>query len=42
VTPAAFSRTETDAPDTNTQKLIDDVAAMDVARASSTDEKKLA
>jgi hypothetical protein len=42
VTLAAFSRTETDAPDTNTQKLIDDVAAMDVARASSTDEKKLA
>ncbi|MCP2030613.1 cell division protein FtsL [Okibacterium sp. HSC-33S16] len=44
VTPAAFSRPEADAPDTTTQKLIDDVAAMDVARstAASTDEKKLA
>ena len=44
VTPAAFSRTETDVPDTTTQKLIDDVAKMDVARTpvSDTDEKKLA
>jgi hypothetical protein len=44
VTPAAFSRAEVDAPDTTTQKLIDDVAAMDVARSSagSADEKKLA
>ncbi|MFU8947004.1 hypothetical protein ACLRGF_09750 [Mycetocola zhadangensis] len=44
VTPAAFSRTEAEVPDTTTQKLIDDVAAMDVARSNSAepDEKKLA
>ena len=44
VTPAAFPRTEADVPDTRTQKLIDDVAKMDVARttANDTDEKKLA
>lgn len=38
VTPAAFSRTDTDTPDTTTQKLIDDVAAMDVTRGATTNE----
>ncbi len=45
VTPAAFARPESDVPDTTTQKLIDDVAAMDVARSSTpneSDEKRLA